>query len=86
MSKVLIYLFAVFALWMYFSFGKFGGESQTMAEKYNVEDFDKAQSGSVGTKVSTPTGNSNFKVEMTAGRNGIGGATQITGTRNGVRM
>ena len=75
MSKVLIYLFAVFALWMYFSFGKFGSTATETIEK-----ADKAQSGSVGTKVSTPTGNSNFKVEMTAGRNGFGGATQITGS------
>lgn len=52
MSKSLIYLIAIFCLWMYFTFSG-NSQSSTMAEKYTVEDFDKAQSGSGGTMVST---------------------------------
>ena len=77
MSKVLIYLFAVFALWMYFSFGKFGNEQPT------IEDFDKAQSGKAGTTVSHKVNGSNFKIEtVTTNRNGFGGGSQSTGTAN----
>jgi hypothetical protein len=52
MSKTLIYLVAIFALWMYFSFGTFETSTKT-AEKPTIKDFDNAQSGHGGTLVST---------------------------------
>lgn len=48
MSKTLIYLVAIFVLWMYFKFSN-SANGGTLAEKYDVEDFDKAQSGRGGT-------------------------------------
>ena len=50
MSRLLIYLIAVFALWMYFSIS----ETKTQAQSKNntVENYDKAQSGNGGTMVS----------------------------------
>ena len=79
MSKVLIYLFAVFALWMYFSFGTFGN-----SDTPTIEDFDKAGSGKAGTTVAhKPVTGSNFKIEtVTTDRNGFGGGSQATGTAN----
>lgn len=50
MSKTLIYLVAIFALWMYFSFSN-QAQAGNLADKYKVEDFDKAQSGHGGTQV-----------------------------------
>ena len=51
MSKTLIYLIAIFVLWMYFKFSS-SANDKTLAEKYTVEDFDKAQSGTGGTLTS----------------------------------
>lgn len=49
MSKLLIYLVAIFCLWMYFSFsGKGGGKEQP-----TIEDFDAAGSGHGGSMVSS---------------------------------
>lgn len=45
MSKTLIYLIAVFAMWMYFSFSS----SANGGSKPTVEDFDAAGSGHGGT-------------------------------------
>lgn len=50
MSKSLIYLIAIFCLWMYFKFSK-SANGETLAEKYDVKDFDKAQSGHGGALV-----------------------------------
>lgn len=46
MSKTLIYLIAVFAMWMYFSFS---GSANGKSEKPTVKDFDAAGSGHGGT-------------------------------------
>jgi len=48
MSKTLIYLIAVFAMWMYFSFSS----SANGGSKPTVKDFDAAGSGSGGTMTS----------------------------------
>lgn len=44
MSRTLIYLIAIFALWMYFSFGSFDGKKA----KPTIKDFDRAGSGRGG--------------------------------------
>lgn len=51
MSKSLIYLIAIFCLWMYFKFSS--SANAAVAEKPTVKDFDKAQSGHGGTMVSS---------------------------------
>ena len=55
MSKTLIYLIAIFCLWMYFSFSS----SAQVAKKPTVKDFDDAGSGHGGTLVSAETANRN---------------------------
>jgi len=75
LSKVLIYLIAVFALWMYFSFSKSanGGKEQP-----TIKDFDAAGSGSGGTLVSnTPA---------TWGEGGGFGSYQTNGGRTQYRV
>ena len=60
MSRLLIYLIAVFALWMYFSIS----ETKTQAQSKNntVESYDKAQSGNGGTMVSN-SGNTSTRID-----------------------
>ena len=50
MSKTLIYLIAIFCLWMYFSFST--SAQNTEKKKPTVKDFDEAESGHGGTLVS----------------------------------
>ena len=52
MSKTLIYLIAVFAMWMYFSFSS----SANGGSKPTVKDFDAAGSGSGGTMTANNSG------------------------------
>ena len=47
MSKCLIYLIAIFCLWMYFKITNFW-DNRTEKQP-TIEDFDKAQSGNGGT-------------------------------------
>lgn len=54
MTRTLIYVVAAFALWLYFKYGTF--ESAPQAEKYKVEDFDKAGSGRGGTATVSTNG------------------------------
>ncbi len=70
MSRTLIYLIAIFALWMYFSFGS--------KSKPTVEDFDKAGSGSGGTLVS----HNNSGFSGTGGKFGSK-AESVTNKNNG---
>ena len=50
MSKTLIYLIAIFCLWMYFSFSNMANAKKE--SKPTIKDFDDAQSGHGGTMVS----------------------------------
>lgn len=55
MSKPLIYLIAIFALWLYFRYGNFDGKKAKTKEEI-IEDGDKAGSGHGGTLVSNGFG------------------------------
>lgn len=51
MTRSLIYLIAIFALWLFFKYGNFEAkDKKTMAEKYDVKDYDKARSGYGGMR------------------------------------
>lgn len=72
MSKTLIYLVAIFCLWMYFKFSS-SANGKTLAEKYNVKDFDKARSGSGGTMVAFVPGGGFYSPETVKMSSGIKG-------------
>ena len=52
MTKTLIYLIAIFALWLYFRYGNFGKGEEKRSKEEVIEDADKAGSGSGGTMAS----------------------------------
>lgn len=45
MTKTLIYLIAIFALWLYFRYGNFGKSEEKRSKEEVIEDADKAGSG-----------------------------------------